>query len=87
MLPGLAAGWSLVFVWSVAEISAAAILSGTGNVVVGFRILEIFNNGQWSELAALSLVVAAINLIVVGIVAFAVRRKRGAVVVPHRAVV
>jgi iron(III) transport system permease protein len=54
MLPGLVAGWALLFIRIVGDLTASAILSGTDNVVVGFRILEVFNGGSYALLAALS---------------------------------
>lgn len=54
MLPGLIGGWALLFIRIVGDLTASAILSGTENVVLGFRILEVFNGGSYAELAALS---------------------------------
>ena len=42
MLPGLAAGWSLLFVRMAGDLTASAMLAGTSNPVAGFRILEIY---------------------------------------------
>ncbi|MEV0106469.1 ABC transporter permease subunit [Nocardia sp. NPDC050799] len=69
MLPGLVAGWALLFIRIVGDLTASAILSGTNNVVVGFRILEVFNGGSYATLAALSatlvLVTGAVLLLVI----------------------
>lgn len=54
MTPGIVAGWALLFIRIVGDLSASAILSGTNNIVVGFRILEVFNGGSYALLAALS---------------------------------
>lgn len=54
MLPGLIGAWALLFIRIVGDLTASAILSGTENVVLGFRILEVFNGGSYAELAALS---------------------------------
>jgi iron(III) transport system permease protein len=54
MLPGLVGGWALLFIRIVGDLTASAILSGTDNVVLGFRILEVFNGGSYALLAALS---------------------------------
>lgn len=54
MTPGIVAGWALLFIRMVGDLSASAILSGTNNIVVGFRILEVFNGGSYALLAALS---------------------------------
>jgi len=68
MLPGLVGGFALLFVRIVGDLTASAILSGTDNVVVGFRILEVFNGGSYATLAALSsalVVVTGVILVVV----------------------
>lgn len=65
MASGLVAGWALLFVRMAGDVNASVILAGTGNTVVGFRILDILESGTYSSLAALSLVVTAISIIVV----------------------
>ena len=55
-LAGLAAGWSLLFVRMIGDLTASAILAGTSNPVVGFRILEVFEGASYASLAALSTV-------------------------------
>lgn len=75
MLPGLAAGWSLLFVRMAGDLTASALLSGTGNPVVGFRILEIYQGASYATLAALSVVLTAVTLIVVATVTVLVRRR------------
>ncbi|GAA3668791.1 iron ABC transporter permease [Arthrobacter ginkgonis] len=54
MTPGLVGGWALLFIRIVGDLTASAILSGTSNVVLGFRIMEVFNGGSYATLAALS---------------------------------
>lgn len=61
MRSGLAAGWALVFVVMVGDLTASALLAGTSNPVVGFVILDIWENGTYSALAALASVIAAIS--------------------------
>jgi iron(III) transport system permease protein len=65
MLPGLIAGWALLFVRMISDLSASAILAGTGNRVVGREILEIFENGSYAQLASLALAVTLISAVVV----------------------
>jgi iron(III) transport system permease protein len=45
MLPALAAGWALVFVRIVGDLEVSAMLSGFTNQVVGFQILDLYENG------------------------------------------
>ncbi|GAA3594792.1 iron ABC transporter permease [Nonomuraea rosea] len=77
MAPGLLAGWALLFVTIAGDISASAILAGTGNEVVGFRLLEVFANGDYGMLGAISvLLTLATSLVVLPITWYA--RRRGA---------
>jgi iron(III) transport system permease protein len=69
MIPGLLAGWALVFVRIVGDIEASSILSGgSNNGVVGFQILAIFEQGGTSQLAALALVLTVISAVVITLV-------------------
>ncbi|TYB57397.1 iron ABC transporter permease [Nonomuraea sp. PA05] len=77
MAPGLLAGWALLFVTIAGDISASAILAGTGNEVVGFRILEVFANGDYGMLGAISILLTlATSLVVLPVTWYA--RRRGA---------
>ncbi|WP_403024546.1 ABC transporter permease [Salinibacterium sp. GXW1014] len=75
MVPGLVAGWALLFIRMVGDLTASAILAGTGNPVVGFRILEVFNGGSYALLAALSTVLVLITATVLVVVMVYARRK------------
>ena len=70
MLPGLIAGWALLFVRMTGDLSASALLSGTSNPVVGARILQVYAAGSYPLLAALALcltiVTATVLLVVMG---------------------
>jgi iron(III) transport system permease protein len=74
MLPGLAAGWALVFVRTVGDLEASAILAGTGNPVVGFQILGLITSADYAGLAALALLLTALSATVVTIVLMVVRK-------------
>lgn len=77
MLPGLIAGWALLFVRMIGDLTASSILAGTNNNVVGFRILEIYQNGSFSLLASLSTVLTVISaVIVIGVLVFSRRSER-----------
>lgn len=60
ILPGLAAGWAMIFVVMVGDLTASALLAGTNNPVVGFVILDIWENGLYSQLAALAALISLI---------------------------
>jgi iron(III) transport system permease protein len=74
MIGGLAAGWALLFVRMVGDLTASAILAGTNNPVVGFRILEVFEGASYASLAALSTVLTAISAIVIAALLVYTRR-------------
>ncbi|TDE03118.1 ABC transporter permease [Jiangella asiatica] len=65
MRPGLTAGWALLFVVMVGDLTASAILAGTTNPVVGFVFLDIWDHGTFSELAALGTIVSLVTSVVV----------------------
>jgi iron(III) transport system permease protein len=64
MIPGLIAGWGLLFVWMTGELNASIMLSGTRVPVIGFQILQIFQTGGFPVLASLALILVAINIVV-----------------------
>ncbi|GGE54802.1 iron ABC transporter permease [Agaricicola taiwanensis] len=70
ILPGLAAGWAMIFVVMVGDLTASALLAGTRNPVVGFVILDIWENGLYSALAALSALISMISTAAVMLVLY-----------------
>lgn len=58
------------------DLSAAALLAGLRNPVIGFAILEIWETGSFGLLAAFSLIMCLVNLVVVGSMMLLVRRSR-----------
>lgn len=83
MIPGLIAGWALLFVRMVGDLSASAVLAGSGNPVVGRQILEIFQNGTFSLMASLALTLTVISaVVVVTLTAVSRRAARWSVAVP-----
>ncbi|GHE08347.1 ABC transporter permease [Klenkia taihuensis] len=74
MVPGLVAGWALLFIRIVGDLTASAILAGTANPVVGFRILEVFTSGSFALLASLSTVLVVITATVLVVVLAYTRR-------------
>lgn len=67
MAPGLVSGWALLFVLAISDLTISALLSGTSNPVVGFVILNIWENGTYSSLAAMSVIITIASAIVVGL--------------------
>ena len=65
MARGLFVGWVIVFAQLVGELTASAMLSGTKNPVVGFIILNLWENGSFPQVAALAIIITAIDVLVV----------------------
>jgi iron(III) transport system permease protein len=61
MMPGLIAAWALLFVRMVGDINASAILASSANIVVGFRVLEIYTYGSMADMAALATALTVIS--------------------------
>jgi iron(III) transport system permease protein len=74
MVPGLIAGWGLLFVWMTGELNASIMLSGTRVPVVGYQILQVFQTGGYPTLASLALILTAINVVVLSAAHFFERR-------------
>lgn len=65
MIPGLAAGWTMLFVLMAGDITASAMLAGNRNPVSGFVILDLWTNGSFPPLAALSMILTVLMATVV----------------------
>lgn len=65
MIPGLVAGWTLLFVLMSGDITASAMLAGNRNPVVGFVILDLWAGGSFPQLAALGTVMTLLSSSVV----------------------
>ncbi len=74
--PGLVAGWIMVFVHTVGEVTAAAFLSGTRNPVIGRVLLDFWNFGNFPQVAALALIITAISSSLVGLMLYVTRRAQ-----------
>ena len=75
MLPGLAAGWALIFASIVGELTASVILAGPHNPVMGYLIMTSYEAGTYSQLAALATVNAAMSGITVAVTMAIARPK------------
>lgn len=64
-MPGFIAGWAIVFVHMMGDLSAAALLAGINNPVVGFAILSIWEAGTFGVLAAFSMLLCIVNIVVI----------------------
>jgi iron(III) transport system permease protein len=67
ILPGLAAGWASIFALVLGELNAAAILSGPSNPTIGYVILTTFDNGTYSQLAAIGSIIGSVSAVAVSL--------------------
>ena len=58
-LPSVAAAWLYVFLHSIRDLSIAILLAGPKSQVIAVVILDLWNNGEVPELAALAVLMAA----------------------------
>lgn len=65
VLPGLTAGWILVFIHVLGEVTASAILSGGSNPVVGAVLLDLWNQGDFPAMTALAIMIWLISSVLV----------------------
>ena len=73
-LPGLVAGWAIVFVHNVGELTASAILSGTENQVIAKVLMDMWNEGSFPQVAAIAIVITILNTIFVAVALLVTRR-------------
>jgi iron(III) transport system permease protein len=74
--PGLLAGWIYILVVSVRELSSSILLYSPGNEVLSILIWEQFQNGQFTELSALG-VLMVLTLVVLVTIAYKLGAKVG----------
>jgi iron(III) transport system permease protein len=67
LVPGLLAGWIYILTVSVRELSSSILLYSPGNEVLSIRIWEQYQNGQFTELAALGVVMVAVLMLLVAV--------------------
>jgi len=60
-IPGLLSTWALLFVLFASEVSASTMLAGAKTPVIGFVLVDIWENGTFGPMAAFALVVTAIT--------------------------
>jgi iron(III) transport system permease protein len=65
--PGLMAGWIYVMIVSIRELSSSILLYSPGNEVISIVIWELWENGQYVELSALSVLFMFMLLTLVAI--------------------
>lgn len=63
LMPGLVAGWIYIVMVSVRELSSSILLYSPGNEVLSIVIWEQWENGQFTELAALGIVMIVLLIV------------------------
>lgn len=76
LMPGLIAGWIYILVVSFRELSSSILLYSPGNEVLSILIFEQFENGQFTVLSALG-VVMVLTLVLLVTVAYKLGAKVG----------
>jgi iron(III) transport system permease protein len=77
-LPSVAAAWLYVFLHTIRDLSIAILLAGPGSPVIAVVILDLWNNGEVPELAALAVLMAA-SVTALGVVLMWLGRRAGGV--------
>jgi iron(III) transport system permease protein len=67
LVPGLLAGWIYIATVSVRELSSSILLYSPGNEVLSIRIWEQYQNGQFTELAALGVIMVVVLMLLVAV--------------------
>lgn len=65
MTPGLFAAWALVFVRIVGDLPLAVLLGTSDTATIGYLLLDVFEQGTFGTVAALSLMMTAISVPIV----------------------
>lgn len=60
MIPTLIGGWVLVFVGSIGDVTASALLGSPSTPVVGFEMLQLQQFGSFPQLAALGVIMTVV---------------------------
>lgn len=75
MWPGIIGGWALVFVLVSGDLEAAALLATTNTPVIGFVIVDIWEYGNYGQMAAFVGVVTVIKGFLVGLLILLSRQR------------
>jgi iron(III) transport system permease protein len=68
MLPGLLAGWAVVFVLMAGDFNVSQFLASPKTPVVSFALVDRFTSGTFPAVAALGVAITIVNVIIVSIV-------------------
>jgi iron(III) transport system permease protein len=76
--PGLFAGWLLVFVPALQELSASILLFSSGSITLAVAVYNLYETGYREPVAALAIVTMLIIVAAIGLATLAGRRGAGA---------
>ena len=77
-LPGLVAGWAMVFVLMVGDLAVSSMLASTGTRVVGFVLLDLWQFGIYPKVATFAVGISFLALTIVSSVLLIMRQRGGA---------
>lgn len=75
VLPGIAAGWVILFVSMMRELSASIMLFSSNNEVIGTILIQLYDEGEFSQVCILSLIIVVLSLGSVALVRRVLRQK------------
>jgi iron(III) transport system permease protein len=67
VLPGLLAGWIYVLIVSVRELSSSVVLASPGTQVLAVQLFQEYQDGKFSELAALGILMMLMLVVMVAL--------------------
>jgi iron(III) transport system permease protein len=72
--PGMIAGWTMLFVMAISDLTASTMLASTRNAVIGSTILSLYETGTYPQLAALATLVTIISAALIAVIMRVQRR-------------
>lgn len=78
MLPAVAGGWAMMFVFSLGDLTLSVLLSSVASPTAGYMLLDLYDTGTFPLIAALSLTLTVISAaVVLSVLRLASGRRRG----------
>jgi len=74
MVPSIAIGWAMLFVFILGDLEVSSILAGASNPTIGMQTLNLFDQGGYASVASLALLLTVVSTVVVTLVLFLARR-------------
>ncbi len=71
--PGLLAGWIMVVVFAIRDLSASIVLYSPGNEVIAVQVWQEYQNGNFQTVGALGVITTMVSLLLVAVAALLVR--------------